>query len=101
MKAAAGIRVIHEGSAQEPQFVRARESLSEADRVYFVGFGYDQTNLERLGPIPKQATVYGSAYGLEPSEREALEARLDFPIQLGLKDHGALDFFREFPPLDS
>ena len=43
------IKIIHEASESDSEFERARELLSQAERVYIIGFGYDETNLKRLG----------------------------------------------------
>ena len=84
-KAAAGIQIIHEDVAKNPQFQRAHRLLNKAERVCFLGFGYDQTNLERLAgytPPPKQGVI-GSAKGLTNREcsiiRQTL-TKLGFPV---------------------
>ena len=43
------IRIIHEDISQDPVFEAARKLLSEASKICFLGFGYDETNLKRLG----------------------------------------------------
>lgn len=47
-RAAQSIQVIPEGRDDSPALQQAREALSEADRIGFMGFGYDKQNLERL-----------------------------------------------------
>jgi hypothetical protein len=47
-KAADSIQIIHEDVAKSHAFKRGHELLSKADRICFFGFGYDQTNLQRL-----------------------------------------------------
>lgn len=104
-RAADGIQIIHEDVAKNPQFQRAHELLNSAERVCFLGFGYDRTNLGRLARYdqpPKQGVI-GSAMGL--TERECLLIRetltkLGFPIPgIGTLTHlhlnssvGGLDF---------
>ncbi len=46
--AAKGIKVIHQVSPRTAAFVAARKALLAAQRIYFLGFGYNQTNLTRL-----------------------------------------------------
>jgi hypothetical protein len=46
--AANGIKVIHAVNPQTAAFVAARKALREAKRIYFLGFGYNETNLARL-----------------------------------------------------
>ena len=55
---------------ENPGLARAHQLLAEADQIIFLGFGYDQTNIERLlqyGPRVHQS-FYGSALGLTPGE---------------------------------
>jgi hypothetical protein len=76
-KAASGIKIIHEATDKEP-FKQAHELLRNATRVCFLGFGYDQTNMQRLlgydhGLLPD---VYGSAMGLTDRECELIRSGL-------------------------
>lgn len=48
-KAARGIQVIPEGREDSPELMRARELLEQADRLAFLGFGFDPVNVRRLG----------------------------------------------------
>lgn len=63
LKAADGIKVISEGDESSPEFEQARELLSEAMKIVFLGFGYHETNMKRLGiedylgPIKKLEVV--------------------------------------------
>jgi len=43
------IRIIHEEVEKDPSFATAKMLLSEAEVIAFLGFGYDQINLKRLG----------------------------------------------------
>ena len=47
-KAAESLIVIPEARDDEPSFLRARQMLSAADAVCFLGFGFDDLNLRRL-----------------------------------------------------
>lgn len=47
-KIASNIRVIPEGRNDDSALVKARIMLSEAERIAFLGFGFDHTNMERL-----------------------------------------------------
>src|SRR5213079_3703208 len=43
------IKIIHQVEPSDnPQFTVARALLRHADRICFLGFGYDKTNLDRL-----------------------------------------------------
>jgi hypothetical protein len=120
-RAADGVQIIHEDVTQNPQFRRAHEFLESAERVCFLGFGYDRTNLERLAGYnaPSRQGVIGSAKGLTSREcrlvRENL-TRLRFPfpgneliaqLELGSSVDGldyiygeAIAFLRYHCPLD-
>ncbi|KKK77729.1 hypothetical protein LCGC14_2850660, partial [marine sediment metagenome] len=43
------IIVLHEGQKDSPELVEARRILDSVLRIYFLGFGYHEVNLERLG----------------------------------------------------
>ena len=45
------IKVMHEGidTEDDPEFKRAKSLLTEAQRVYFMGVGFNSLNLQRLG----------------------------------------------------
>lgn len=75
-QAAAGLRIIHEGSP-DAVYARAHEWLGWAKRVYFLGFGYHHTNLERLslGKVvlthdgsPRWHQIVGSGFGMLEGE---------------------------------
>jgi len=68
-----GIKIIHESIDKEPQFEQAHELLSEAQVVCFLGFGYHETNVNRLrlAKIP-EAGFYGTTYGMVDAEEQAL-----------------------------
>ncbi len=43
------IRIMHEiDTEKDPLFVKAREQLEQAEKIYFLGFGYHQMNIDRL-----------------------------------------------------
>ena len=80
--AAEGIKIIHEGKPDDPEFDEARRKLREAKRVCFLGFGYDATNLSRLKPEDwrKTPVICGSSLGLTDLEmakvRDAFDGRI-------------------------
>ena len=47
--AAGSIRVVHEADTEDVGFIQAREWISAAQRVVFVGFGYHDANMRKLG----------------------------------------------------
>ena len=64
------------GVVDDPAFGQALEAISQAKNRYFLGFGYDETNLERLEIVGARLggqDAYGTLYGFTP--REALRIR--------------------------
>lgn len=94
--AARGIRVIHEENPDNEQFVAARHAIRQASRIYFVGFGYDPRNTERLGLKSNLGTTqwFGSGYGLSAQEAHSARNRTFHNLEVGNTDHDALRFLR-------
>jgi len=69
---------------RDPDLERSRTLLSEADRIFFLGFGYAKENLEILGlpdALRPGQYVYGTAMGLTQKEIE----RIEMLLRQGLK----------------
>ncbi len=69
---AKSIRIIPEARKEnDEQFTKAKELIRWADKICFIGFGFDQTNVRRLG-FPdhdlSEKTIYGTHYGLTAPE---------------------------------
>lgn len=64
--AAGGIKVISEISGGESDFGVASKLLAAADKIVFLGFGFDETNMARLGmtSLRSGAKVFACTYGL-------------------------------------
>jgi len=61
------IDLVRDGSGDTPAFARSKELLQQAQRIYILGFGFNRTNLERLGlsdPYFRTVGIQGTAYGL-------------------------------------
>lgn len=81
--AAQFIRVIPEGRNEDPTLIEARNFLCEADRVAFLGFGFDRTNLIRLNSTitcalyvirsgsKVQRSISATCYGMTIAETES------------------------------
>ena len=56
------------------QWKRAHERLFNATYIYFIGFGYDETNLRRLKirDCMKGKTIKGTALGIKRSRRSEI-----------------------------
>lgn len=93
----AGIRIIHEDVAREPQFGKARDCLLNSEAIYFLGFGYHPTNVERLGmaDLLGDMKIAGTAYLVRTAERVPIQERFNNRISLAPPNIDILDFFRE------
>jgi len=85
--AAQCIKVIHEQREGDPALSRAYEVLREADRVCFLGFGYDRTNVRRLLggnwlKAKKYAHFIGSGFGFTGSEAERIMEQFDGVLRI-------------------
>ena len=71
-------------SHKKQSFEQAHNALSYAKRIYFLGFGFDDKNLERLLPdsirdIGKSAKVRGTAFQLDTmTKRRAKNMGLEY-----------------------
>lgn len=106
--AASGIRIIHETITNDEPFKQAHVLLSYATRVCFLGFGYDQTNLQRLmgyGPLDGGPLLFGSTLGFTDRECATIKSRLrDLGMgriaSLGDTNVDALQYLRSYCPFD-
>ena len=92
------IKIASGNSADDPEFVRARELLKSAERVYFLGFGYHPDNLARLGLDEDQWTgsaLAGTCHGLGSREIADIRERCSVDISVDRTDMDCLTFFRE------
>ena len=98
-RAAEGIKIVAEHRDDPTEFPNARELLLGAERILFIGFGYDKMNIKRLD-VPWQGTpdfrpgrqhFVGSAFGLTQRERSRVE---DTCPGLHLLDCDAYNFLR-------
>ncbi|MCK4414977.1 MAG: hypothetical protein KAY32_15690 [Candidatus Eisenbacteria sp.] len=102
-RCAENIRILHEGSREADLFTRAQLWIRHAKVICFLGFGYHQTNIARLG-IPEELTtqeVFGTAVGLQKAEQERVKKMFETKDSQGsrifLGDNGqdVLYFLRE------
>ena len=83
-RAASGLQVIAEGRDDSPALQRARELINAADALCFLGFGFDSTNVARLGGVAIRAggplnavgdwsprRFAATAYGMTVAERHS------------------------------
>lgn len=84
-----GIQIIHEDVdvANEPEYKRAHDAIRLAEYVIFLGFGYHQTNVQRLR-LPEccarsfgtsRVHLAGTGYNLTDSEMKRVERQFRNP----------------------
>jgi hypothetical protein len=87
---AKGIRMIHDDLDDAEEFKRAKELVSSASSILFLGFGYDKRTLRRLGVLEgsESSRVYGTAVGLQSDQmaeiREMFRERITLDTQSGI-----------------
>ena len=77
-KTATNIKTIYE-QKESPELNEARQLLSQAEQIFFLGFGYAEENLEilKLPDRTKRATsIYGTTFGLEIREKIDIRSRI-------------------------
>ena len=81
--AASRIKIIHEGEQNKPEFDRARHILSQSEFVCFLGFGYNEISMARLGfvssPLRHNYTeikyIHGSSKNLTVAQCQQIDKR--------------------------
>lgn len=80
---------------KDPQFLRAWELVDRAERICFLGFGFHETNLERLkiDNTNERWKIYGSAKGLSATDTKRINEALR---GIELKDFDCLQVLQHF-----
>lgn len=102
-KANKNIQLIHEEKEvkENKSFKAAYDLIDEAEQIYFLGFGYSETNLNRIRvPLMKDRTIFGTAFNLEYVKRTYVDnyfRRLcgGQRIHLGADNDNALTFLQQ------
>jgi hypothetical protein len=86
--AASRIKIIHEDIAdRDSEFEKAKQLLNEADLIYFLGFGYNSTNMARLGVNNiRDGIAFGTGYNLTEHERYLIMQSVERKIQILPRD---------------
>jgi hypothetical protein len=94
-KAVEGMRLVHE-PGRESDVEKARSAIKDAKTVYFIGFGFDERNLAKIGiPGEIKAAMHGTALHLSAQERGRIQ-RAFFPLTVTLhRRDDALGFLKE------
>lgn len=78
-RAANSIKIISDNIDvnKDEQFILARQILKNSERIIFLGFGYNATNIERLEINKlKDTHILGTAYGLNGQQIEEIKGRI-------------------------
>jgi len=105
------IKVIAEDQSTSEEFKLAFKLLSEAERIYFLGFAYHPTSMERLGvqKIKRGSLMYegsrlmnsplmGTCLGMEKAEISFVQEKWNMAIPDNMCD--SLLFLRRYANLD-
>ena len=89
-----GIRIIHDAGDDDVEFEKARKELDKAENIYFLGFGYNATNLRRLDITSYlDKTIKGTAVDIATSERNSIYKIIPHN-KINLGGYDALNFLR-------
>lgn len=92
--AADGLKVLHEGTVDSPEFTEARRLIEAAGHVVLLGCAYHRPNMERLNLRTGQPGArIGSGYGLTPFEARVVKSR--FGVAVGDSGWRSVRFLRE------
>jgi hypothetical protein len=67
------IKIIHEDVSNNAAFIDAHTLLSVCDEIYFLGFGFNEINLDRLKIKTLERTILGTSLGLSDNERYQIQ----------------------------
>ena len=97
------IKIIHEDIDNDKEFQKAYELLDNADRIFFLGFGFHPTNLKRLNitTFGKGKTVAGTSLGITDREKAVIESESKGLLGVNnLINTDIVNFFRSYHILD-
>jgi hypothetical protein len=88
-------------SENSPELSLAREYISDARRIVFLGFGFDELNLQRIGCHSSseqwnsrrlQKEIYATGIGLGPARREEIIRMFRRPVNWNQLSTSCLEF---------
>lgn len=94
-KSAKSIKIIHEDIDEAESFKEAHKIIDKADNIYFLGFGYNKTNVERLNIILDDKSIFGTHFGLQTAETYAAEKLFDNKINFDARDSDVFLYLRQ------
>jgi hypothetical protein len=96
------IKIVHENDAASPEFQTAHQLIENAKRVLFVGFGYRESNMKKLGLSPGQKgartslqtkLVVGTHKGYRADQWARICLRYEFPVMAARSGSGSVSDF--------
>jgi hypothetical protein len=92
------IKIVSEQVPKYDVFNDLLQYLSEAQRIFFLGFGFDETNFQRLRmesvPEKEKKDIRGTAFLLGKAERESLQSKWKY-LKLAPNNLDISQFFKE------
>jgi len=86
-----------------PELEKARGQIAQAERLFFLGFGYARENLAALaipGVLSPKQHIHGTAMGYVPAEIQKIENALGQALGAGKKDGSNLIYQVHIRPCD-
>jgi hypothetical protein len=83
------IRIIHEEIEADNQLKKAHALMNQANRIFFLGFGYHRLNVSRLQPgfaSSSYGKVHGTAFRLEEREKHFISTLFRGAARISLAD---------------
>jgi hypothetical protein len=101
--AAKNIKIIHENINSDPEFSEAQQKLRAASRIYILGFGYNEINVQRLGlqELPSDGKVImGATKGFDGKALENKMRICNHKVKMPNIFNDSLDFLKHYAELD-
>jgi hypothetical protein len=93
---AEGIKMIHDDLDDSDEFKKAKILISKADDILFLGFGYHERSIRRLGILENldRSRIFGTVLGLTPARRSEVAGLFEGQMSMvdGNTDHCIANF---------
>jgi len=80
-----GIKLVHEEvqDGRDKEFEKAKDLMNAADKVYFLGFGFGQTNIDRLALIKlPQNKAMATGHGYKQHEVDSISRKINSNVSI-------------------
>lgn len=95
------IKIITEQSKTSPEFEQAHRLLSSTQRIIFLGFGYDPTNIRRLKIRSyKGKSIRGTALGFGEAERGEISSKWGIDVSMFDEHDDILQYLKNVVTLE-